>query len=116
MKTLGEVLTLSVQHLKERHVPRARRMVEELLAHHLGAHQICGPHAVRSADESRPSCFALPRFAQTKIKGEFPRSTPGPNFFFHRQLRWVRRVIPRQETEILLGQGVPGVTPEMKVG
>ncbi len=114
MKTLGEILNLSVQHLKERQVPRARRMAEELLAHHLGLKRLdLYMQFDRPMLESELAAYRAS--LKRKIKGEPLEYILEKISFFHCQIEVSPAVlIPRQETEILLSKASQGVAPEMK--
>ncbi len=114
MKTLGEILTLSVQHLKDRQVPRARRMAEELLAHHLGLKRLdLYMQFDRPMVEAELAAYRTS--LKRKIKGEPLEYILEKISFFHCQLEVNPAVlIPRPETEILLSKASQMVTPEMK--
>lgn len=104
MKTIGEIIKLSAQFLEERGIKRARREVEEILAHVLQKKRIDLymhfelPMQERELEMLRSH---LKRRAKNEpvayILGEIP--------FFHCSiLTTSSALIPRQETEILLSK------------
>ena len=114
MKTLGEVLTLSAQYLKDRKVTRARRIAEELLAHHLELKRL-DLYMQFDRPMLETELAAYRASLKRKIAGEPLEYILGKIPFFHCQIEVSPAVlIPRPETEILLSKAAQAVTPEMK--
>ncbi len=116
MKTLGEVLTLASQFLKERQHIRARRAAEELIAHLLKLKrldlymQFDRPMVEGELEELRA---LLKRAA----KGEPFEYLTGEMFFYHCALAITSDVlIPRPETEILVDIACKQLQKEDLVG
>jgi release factor glutamine methyltransferase len=102
MKTLGEVLTLSVQFLKERQCERARRTAEELLAFvlKLGRIDLYLQFDRPLQEEELEQCRAL---MKRKVKGEPLEYIVGKVSFYQCLFIVTPAVlIPRPETELLL--------------
>jgi release factor glutamine methyltransferase len=116
MKSLGEVLQLSTQFLKEKNVDRPRRMAEELLSHivHLPRIELYMNFDRPMAD---PELDLYRSYIVRKAKGEPWQYIVGEVEFYHCRFRVTPAVlIPRPETEILVSKIVetmPGTPLEV---
>jgi len=101
MKTLGEVLTLSADFLKNKGIPRARREAEELLAEVLKIARIeLYMQFDRPLDEKELEAYR--QFIKRKARGEPWQYIVGEVRFLDCAIKVDASVlIPRQETEIL---------------
>lgn len=111
LKTIGELLTTSVQFLQQKGRGRARRAAEDLLAHVLGLQrvqlymQFDRPLQPQEVDAYR---LAIKRFLQDEPLEYILQEMT----FFHCHLAVNRSVlIPRPETELLLSSAVQALRP-----
>ena len=116
MKTLGDVLTLTADFLKDKQLPRARRTAEEMVAHSLKIKrldlymQFDRPVLESELEILRPM---LKRAA----KGEPVEYITGEVSFYHCAIKVTPHVlIPRPETEILVDQACRLLKAEQKPG
>src|SRR5277367_2060524 len=102
MKTLGEVLQLTVQCLKEKQIVRARRVSEELIAHvlHLSRLDLYMQFDKPLLEEELK---ILRELVKRALKNEPIEYILGRVSFYGCSIEVTSDVlIPRQETEILL--------------
>jgi release factor glutamine methyltransferase len=102
MRTLGEVLQLSVDYLKNQQVDKPRRIAEEILSYLLGLSRISlYMQFDRPMEEKELTSFR--DLLKRKVKGEPLEYLLESIEFFHCKIFVNSSVlIPRQETEILL--------------
>lgn len=102
MRTLGDILNLSIQYLKDHNIDRPRRMAEELLASVLKLKRLdLYMQFDRPLLEQELQLYR--EFLKRKVKGEPLEYILGEVDFFHCRIHISPDVlIPRQETEILL--------------
>ncbi len=102
MKTLGEVLSVSVQFLKEKGSPRARRLTEELIAHVLKIKRL-DLYMQFDRPMSQEELEILRALMKRAVKGEPFEYITGQVCFYHCDISVTPDVlIPRPETEILV--------------
>jgi release factor glutamine methyltransferase len=110
VKTLGEVLKLSIQYLESKKVARARRSVEEIIAHLLQINRVdLYMQFDRPLEEKELSLIR--EFLRRSAHGEPLQYIFGEVSFYHCRFEVSPDVlIPRQETEILMDK----VSQELK--
>jgi len=102
MKLLGEILTLSVQFLKERNCTRPRRVAEELMSHALKLQRL---ELYMQFDRPmiEEECELLRAQLKRAVRGEPVEYITGQVGFYHCTFAVTPDVlIPRPETEILV--------------
>jgi release factor glutamine methyltransferase len=104
MKTLGEILTISANFLKEKNCPRFRRDAEELLAHVLNLKRLdLYMQFDRPVQERELESFRT--LIKRTLKGEPVEYIIGEVVFYHCNISvGLGVLIPRPETEILVDQ------------
>lgn len=102
MKSLGDILNVSIQYLKERQIDRPRRCAEELLASVLKIKRLdLYMQFDRPLQEQELQLYR--EFLKRKVKGEPLEYILEEIDFYHCRICVTPDVlIPRQETEILL--------------
>jgi release factor glutamine methyltransferase len=104
MKTLGEVLTLTSDFLKEKKCSRFRRIAEELISHVL---QLKRLDLYMQFDRPilETELETMRTLLKRAVKGEPVEYITGQVTFFHCEIALTKDVlIPRPETEILVDQ------------
>jgi len=104
MKTVGEILMMSAQFLKERNCPRYRRDAEDLIAHALRLKRI-DLYTLHDRPVQEQELELLRLFLKRAGKGEPVEYILGEVFFYDCRIAVGPGVlIPRPETEILVDQ------------
>lgn len=106
MKTLGEVLQISIAYLKEKHIENPRRQAEAIFSQVLGLDRL---NLYMNFDRplSEPELDACREALKRRGKGEpFEYIFPEIEFYGCKIKITPAVIIPRQETEILLDKAV----------
>ncbi|MBI2810028.1 MAG: peptide chain release factor N(5)-glutamine methyltransferase [Candidatus Melainabacteria bacterium] len=115
MKTLGEVLTLTVDFLKDKKVARHRRVAEELIGHALKLKRM-DIYMQFDRPMAETELESLRALLKRAVKGEPVEYIIGHVQFYHCQIAVNPDVlIPRPETELLVDQACRQLTESKTV-